>query len=183
MRAHQAQIPTPAEIEASAPLRETAFHSRSQGILCGELRRLLALPRRLEGLVVGLQPDRELAWSSSGALAANRDQRGADLQGANLYYVDLQMANLSETKLIGSNFLGAKIGGTILGDVDLSTVYELETVAHQGPSTISIDTLYRSRGQIPEVFLRRTGVPEDIITHVRALVERPFEFYSCFISY
>jgi TIR domain/Pentapeptide repeats (8 copies) len=111
------------------------------------------------------------------------DLRGADLQGANLYYVDLQMANLSETKLTGANFLGAKIGGTILGDVDLSTVYELETVAHQGPSIISIDTLYRSRGQIPEVFLRRTGVPEDIITHVRALVGRPFEFYSCFISY
>jgi hypothetical protein len=93
------------------------------------------------------------------------------------------MANLSEAKLAGANFHGAKMGGTILGNVDLSTVYELETVEHQGPSTISIDTLYRSRGLIPEVFLRETGVAEDIITHVRALVGRPFEFYSCFISY
>jgi hypothetical protein len=107
----------------------------------------------------------------------------ADLQEADLSYADLQMANLSGAKLTGANFLGAKMGGTILGHVDLSTVHELETVAHQGPSTISIDTLYRSRGLIPEVFLRETGVPEDIITHVRALVGQPFEFYSCFISY
>jgi hypothetical protein len=111
------------------------------------------------------------------------DLQGADLQGANLYCVDLQMANLSGAKLTGANFLGAKMGGTILGNVDLSTVHELDTVAHQSPSTISTDTLYRSRGQIPEVFLRGTGVPEDIITRVRTLVTRPFEFYSCFISY
>jgi hypothetical protein len=107
----------------------------------------------------------------------------ADLQGTDLQGTDLQMANLSGAKLTGANFLGAKMGGTILGNVDLSTVYELETVAHQGPSTISTDTLYHSRGQIPQVFLRGTGVPEDIITHVRTLVGRPFEFYSCFISY
>lgn len=65
MCACQAQIPTPAQIEASRALRETALHSRPQGILCGELRRLLALPRGLECLVVGLQPDRKLAWSSA----------------------------------------------------------------------------------------------------------------------
>jgi TIR domain/Pentapeptide repeats (8 copies) len=109
--------------------------------------------------------------------------QGADLQETNLQNVDLQMANLSGAKLTGANFLGAKVGGTIFGDVDLSTVQELETVRHQGPSVISIETLYRSRGQIPDIFLRRTGVPEDMITHVKALVERPFEFYSCFISY
>lgn len=111
------------------------------------------------------------------------DLQGADLQEANLYGVDLQLANLSGAKLTGAKFIGPKMGGTILGNVDLSTVHALETVEHQGPSTISTDTLYRSRGQIPEVFLRGAGVPEDIITHVRILVGRPFEFYSCFISY
>jgi hypothetical protein len=49
VRACQAQIPTLAEIKSSDPLRETALHSRPQGILCDERRRLLALPR---GLVV-----------------------------------------------------------------------------------------------------------------------------------
>jgi hypothetical protein len=63
MRARQAKIPTPAAIEASDPLREAALHSRPQGILRGELRRLLALPRGLECLMVSLRPDGELAWS------------------------------------------------------------------------------------------------------------------------
>jgi hypothetical protein len=73
VRACQAKIPTPAQIEASRALRETTLHSRPQGILCGELRRLLALPRGLECLVVGLQPDGELAWSAA--------RRGARLAG------------------------------------------------------------------------------------------------------
>jgi len=71
--------------------------------------------------------------------------------------------------------------------VDLSTALGLETVQHHGPSTIGIDTLYRSNGQIPEVFLRGAGVPEDFIPYIKSLVGRPFEFYSrfysCFISY
>ena len=52
-----------------------------------------------------------------------------------------------------------------------------------GPSTIGIDTLYRSHGNIPEVFLRGAGVPDEMITYMKSLVGRPFEFYSCFISY
>jgi TIR domain len=67
--------------------------------------------------------------------------------------------------------------------VDLSTAQGLEAVQHSGPSTIGIDTLYRSRGNIPEVFLRGAGVPDDMITYIKALVGCPFEFYSCFISY
>jgi TIR domain/Pentapeptide repeats (8 copies) len=111
------------------------------------------------------------------------DFQGADLQEATLEDVDLQMANLSEAKLTGAKFLGPKMGGTILGNVDLSTVHGLETVAHQGPSTISTDTLHRSRGLIPDVFLRGAGVPEDIIISIRTLTGRPSEFYLCFISY
>jgi hypothetical protein len=56
-------------------------------------------------------------------------------------------------------------------------------VEHWGPSIIGIDTLYRSHGNIPEVFLRGTGVSEDFIPYTKSLVGRPFEFYSCFISY
>ena len=78
---------------------------------------------------------------------------------------------------------GASIGATIFADVDLSTARGLETVRHDGPSTIGIDTLYRSHGQIPEGFLRGAGVPEDFIPYIKSLVGRPFEFYSCFISY
>jgi TIR domain len=74
---------------------------------------------------------------------------------------------------------------TIFGDIDLSTVKGLDTMQHEGPSTIGIDTIYRSKGNIPEAFLRGAGVPETFITNIRALVESmsPINFYSCFISY
>jgi hypothetical protein len=69
--------------------------------------------------------------------------------------------------------------------VDLSTVQGLETVQHEGPSTIGIDTIYQSKGQISEIFLRGAGVPEPFIVQMKALVGAmaPIQFYSCFISY
>ncbi len=54
---------------------------------------------------------------------------------------------------------------------------------HRAPSTLGIDTIYKSKGNIPEVFLRGCGVPADFITYMRSLVGKPFDFYSCFISY
>ena len=104
--------------------------------------------------------------------------RGADLLGANLIGAKLHRANL-----LGANLSDARIGRTIFADIDLSTVEGLETLNHWGPSTIGIDTLYKSQGKLPEVFLRGCGVPENLITFHKSLVNNPIEFYSCFISY
>ncbi len=71
----------------------------------------------------------------------------------------------------------------MFGDTDLSTARGLETVRHEFPSTIGIDTIYNSKGNIPEVFLRGCGVPEDFIIYMRSLVGKAIEFCSCFISY
>ena len=68
-------------------------------------------------------------------------------------------------------------------DNDLSAVKGLEAAIHLGPSGISIDTIYKSQGNIPEAFLRGCGVPDEFITYMRSLTVRPIEFYSCFISY
>jgi len=139
----------------------------------------------------------------SGAILSDANLTGAFLSGATLCDAILDEANLTgaylgkanfsramliEANLTGAylgeaNFSGASIGWTIWGDVDLRTVRGLETVEHAGPSTIDIHTLYRSHGNIPEVFLRGAGVPEDFLTYVKSLVGRPYEFYSCFISY
>ena len=59
----------------------------------------------------------------------------------------------------------------------------LDTVAHFGPSAIGLETIYASRGEIPEVFLRGAGVPDNFITFAKSLVGKPFDFYSCFISH
>jgi hypothetical protein len=77
----------------------------------------------------------------------------------------------------------AIVGNTIFFDVDLSQTKNLEMVRHHAPSGIAIDTIYRSGGNIPEVFLRGCGVTEDFIVFMKSLVGKPIEFYSCFISY
>lgn len=96
-----------------------------------------------------------------------------DLRDADLYGADLSGAKLS----------GAHTVGTLFADLDLSNVKGLETVRHHGPSTIGIDTLFQSRGMIPDVFLRGAGVPDAMIAYAKSLVSNPIEFYSCFISY
>lgn len=93
-----------------------------------------------------------------------------DLSGADLRRAELSFANLRRAKLY---------------DADLSGAKGLETVLHCAPSDVSIYTIYKSRGRIPEEFLRHCGVPESFIVQIPALVaalER-IQFYSCFISY
>ena len=118
---------------------------------------------------------------------------GANLTGTNFSAANLTDAYLAEATLILSNFSGASLQRTDFSDIEaesiqfsdvnLSTAKGLELVHHRGPSTIGIDTLIRSKGKIPEVFLRGCGIPEDFITYLPSLMAKPLEFYSCFISY
>jgi len=141
----------------------------------------------------------------SGADLREADLWGADLSGSNLRGAKLDWANLCRAKLVGTslveaelsdtNFIGADLNdadfnraylfATTFGDNDLSTVRGLETVVHRGPSTIGVDTLFRSNGKISEVFLRGAGAPDEFIAQIPALVAsvEPIQFQSCFISY
>jgi hypothetical protein len=109
--------------------------------------------------------------------------RGANLCQVNLSGADLRGANFTEADLTGAALTFAKVGLTIFGAVDLHTVEGLDTLVHHGPSTIGIDTLYRSHGNISEEFLRGAGVPDAMITYSKSLVGQPFQYHSCFISY
>ncbi len=110
---------------------------------------------------------------------------GANLRGTNLRGTNLAGAILQRTVLDGANLTDARAGATTFGHLDLRNVQGLDTIQHHGPSTIGIDTLYQSHGDIPEVFLRGCGVPDSMIEYARALVaaERPIDYYSVFISY
>jgi hypothetical protein len=118
-----------------------------------------------------------------GANLVGADLSGTDLRGADLSRATLRYANLRSASLRNVNVEKSYMGYTVIGDVDLSKVKNLESVRHFGPSSIGIDTIYISRGNIPEVFLRGCGVPEDFITYMRSLTRSAIEFYSCFISY
>ena len=109
----------------------------------------------------------------SEANLAMADLTGASLSGATLHGTILDVANLTGVELrratlvrplLGrSLFCRARFEMTLFADCDLSQVLELESALHAGPSIIGWDTLARSRGLIPEHFLRRAGVPESLI--------------------
>jgi uncharacterized protein YjbI with pentapeptide repeats len=118
----------------------------------------------------------------------NAKLSGADLRealfvDANLTGVDLGMALVGGAAFHRVNLTGAIFGGTVFADNDLSTAKGLETATHRRASGVDIATFYRSKGKIPEVFLRGCGVPDDFLAYVKSLTTNPIEFYSCFISY
>ncbi len=119
---------------------------------------------------------------------ARADLRGADLTDANLAGANLWRADLSDARLAGANLHGTrfsecKLAGADLGcaiaasttfnAVDLGHVRGLETVRHDRPSSIGVDTLARTAaslggdltGYAPVTqFLRAAGVAERYLT-------------------
>ena len=119
----------------------------------------------------------------TGAILTGANFTGAILVSANLTGAELCNARFEAAFMEAANLSGAKLDGTTFAHTDLSEVVGLNAVRHGGPSTIGIDSLYLSRGRIPEQFLRGCGVPEEIIRFLPSLIEQPIQFYSCFISY
>jgi uncharacterized protein YjbI with pentapeptide repeats len=119
----------------------------------------------------------------TGANLSGADLHEANLSGANLFEANLNGANLQGADLAGADLHGVSVGSTTFADIDLSGVEGLETIEHLGPSSIGIDTIYKSKGKIPHAFLRGAGVPENFITYMASLVGTGIEFYSLFISY
>lgn len=119
--------------------------------------------------------------------------QGTELQGASFWNANLSYANLSGAALINTAFLSASLKDVdfsyatfayvVFSGIDLREAKNLESIKHVGPSSIGIDTIYKSAGNIPKKFLRGCGVPDDFITYVRSLTAKAIEFYSCFISY
>ena len=114
-----------------------------------------------------------------GAKLNNANLSGTDLSGAKFRSAELFGANFTHAILTDTDFDQAKVGATIFADLDLSKTINLDTVRYVGPSTIGIDTLYKSDGNIPREFLIGCGVPQKFIP----LSQQPSEFYNCFISY
>ena len=119
----------------------------------------------------------------SNANLSNANLYGANLTGAVLNQTSLQFASMVETNLTDTNLTSAITKNTIFVDIDFRKTIGLENVEHYGPSSISIETIYKSGGNIPDIFLRGCGVPENFIRYMKSLTVNPIEYYSCFISY
>ena len=109
----------------------------------------------------------------------------SDLNNATLTRANLREANLNCATLNGTDLSNAYIGWNIFGNNDLRNLKGLDTVLYLGPSTIGVDTLYKSNGEIPDEFLIGCGLPENFVPFVQSHVgaEQAIQFHSCFISY
>jgi uncharacterized protein YjbI with pentapeptide repeats len=113
----------------------------------------------------------------SHAIITNAHLRDADLSSAYLHKTVLAMTDLtgaylykahfSEAYLNGSKFANAAFADTTLGASDLSLALDLEKASHHGPSTIGIDTIHKSKGKIPEEFLRGCGLSDADIEYAK----------------
>jgi uncharacterized protein YjbI with pentapeptide repeats len=128
-----------------------------------------------------------------GAQMVNADLRDTKLLNCDFSYANAKGCNFSgsvlervifrDTNLNGARFTGATFVDTIFAGIDFRAVKGLEKAEHFGPSTIGLDSLVRSGGQIPDTFLRGAGVDDSLIGYATSLARRPVQFYSCFISY
>ncbi len=129
----------------------------------------------------------------SGVDLQNANCTGALFEGTELYRTDFSGSTLSDcilqfcvfawNNLQGTKFDGARFYRCIFSNIDFSAAIGLDSTVHRSPSTLGVDCITRSKGNIPEAFLRGCGVPENFITYMKSLTMNPIEFYSCFISH
>ena len=116
---------------------------------------------------------------------------GANFTNAYLDEADFEGAELSRAIFSGAQLTKAKLTGAVLewtmfDAVDLSSVIGLELVEHRAPSAVTLATVYRSGGLIPDEFLFGTqqDAPEEVLKQLRDTFRTlPFEYWSCFVSY
>ena len=118
----------------------------------------------------------------AGAIFTTADLSGALLTMTNLAGADLVKTNLAGADLAGADLSGALLFKTILGNTNLTGVRGLETCRHAGRSVLDSQTFARS-GPLPLAFLRGCGLSDPLIDYLPSLLNEPFQFYSCFISY
>lgn len=116
------------------------------------------------------------------------DFRRADLSEANFQDGFLPEAHFGECRLINTNFTRtslygadfdeAKTSGVLWNDVDLAETRNLKTIVHWGPSSVGVDTIYQSRGNLPAEFLRGCGINESFIANMASLAQKSLHFHS-----
>jgi hypothetical protein len=113
------------------------------------------------------------------------DLRGANLRGADLRRTILGYVELGDADLTESDLSDARCGRVTFSNVNLSETKGLDLIHHSAPSTVGIDTVFRSKGRIPDAFLRGCGVPESFIQTLPLSLNsmEAIQYYSCFISY
>ena len=114
---------------------------------------------------------------------SSADIRGTSLRNCNLTQAILGGTNFFNADLENANFSDCILLNTLFNNVDLSRTIGLESVKHNGPSTIGMDTIYKSGGKISPDFLFGCGLPPQFIYEILPLIKAAKHFQNCFLSY
>ncbi len=127
-----------------------------------------------------------------GANLSGANLEGASFAGASLVRSDLSDATLTGTDLFqtqiwgcnlnGANLAGAALGYTVFQDCDMRGAAGLEQARHDAPSTIGVDTLYRSGGQISTAFLAGAGIPASVAALQETISAASPDLEECYIA-
>ena len=127
-----------------------------------------------------------------GAKLKGTNLEGANFAGASLVRSDLSDALLTSADLFqtqiwncdvsGADFTGAAFGYTVLQDCDLRATLGLGQARHDAPSSIGVDTIYRSNGQIPPSFLDGVGIPSSVAALQEVVASASTELSECYIA-
>jgi hypothetical protein len=120
-----------------------------------------------------------------GAKVVDVDFSKANLTGANFYQANLVGAVFNGSNLFATIFREATMGQTVFANLDMDRCVGLETVKHQGPSSVAVECLYRSGNNLPLKFLEGAGFSQNLLSYLPESVQAggPIQFHSCFISY
>ena len=106
----------------------------------------------------------------SGADLTDADLTGASLSGASVVRANMTNAKCTDSDFYqtqfwsvdfsGTDMTGSLFGYSIFQDCDMSGIIGLDQVRHDCPSTVGLDSVFQSHGQIPESFLLGAGLPQ-----------------------
>jgi len=142
-------------------------------------RARLTLANLSRATLIGTSLNRAILKESrlAHSIIMNADLRDADLSSAYLHKTVLATSDLtgaylykahfSEVYLNNSKFTNAALADTTLAACDLSLAIDLENTSHHGPSTIGMNTIHKSKGRIPEIFLRGCGLSDADIEYAK----------------
>jgi uncharacterized protein YjbI with pentapeptide repeats len=107
----------------------------------------------------------------------------SNLTDADLTDSDIKYSTFTNTIIKGTIFNRTHIGWTNFCNMDLSNAKNFSKAIYDGPSSIGIDTITNSHGNIPKTFLRGAGLSPEAIDIVHSLGKNKSNFYSAFISH
>lgn len=107
---------------------------------------------------------------------------GAELHDVDFTNVNMSFVNLRSADLKNANFENVELCNTLLVDVDLAGIVNIDTCRHRASSFVDFQTLEQS-GELPMAFLQGCGLSAKLIENWPQILQHALAYYSCHVCY